>query len=60
MKKENISPLRKTVNSGKKNRTKGHNYERNITKAFINLGFTKTKSSRAASKLYVFNYQMVD
>lgn len=52
MKKENISPLRKTVNSGKKNRTKGHNYERNITKAFINLGFTKTKSSRAASKLY--------
>ncbi len=36
---------------GNKNRTKGHNYEREVRKDFINLGFKNCVTSRYGSKM---------
>lgn len=38
-------------NNGKRNRTAGHNYEREIAKKFRELGYEHCKTSREASKL---------
>jgi hypothetical protein len=42
----NLSP-----NSGAKARAKGHRYERQLRKEFIELGFTECQTSRFASKM---------
>ena len=44
--------VKKIPRSGKKNRTKGHGYEIKISNMLKDLGLVKTKTSRAASKLY--------
>ena len=42
---------------GNKNRNKGHNYERQLRKDFINLGFMKTGSMTALSMLDIYKNQ---
>lgn len=40
------------MSSGKTNRTKGHNYERYLSKVFRDMGYPHCKTSRQASRLY--------
>lgn len=48
MKNKKIPPK----NQGRRNKTAGSNYERDIRAEFVKLGFTKAKSSRQASRIY--------
>lgn len=42
----------KVKSLGSRNRTAGHNYERQIAKELREMGFTHAKTSRQASRLY--------